>query len=99
MLSKFTVFLFCLGSILSICHEVSAQNDWSRWRGPSGNGIAESKAAPLEWGSDENVIWKTTVPGRGHASPLIIDGKIFLTTAEQKDQTQSVICFDQKEKR
>ncbi|MDG2183986.1 MAG: PQQ-binding-like beta-propeller repeat protein [Mariniblastus sp.] len=97
MLSKFTVFLFCLGSILSICHEVSAQNDWSRWRGPSGNGIAESKAAPLEWGSDENVIWKTKVPGRGHASPLIIDGKIFLTTAEQKDQTQSVICFDQKD--
>ena len=77
MFSKSTVLIICLCSTLLDPLEVGAQNDWSRWRGPSGNGIAESRMAPLEWGDDENVIWKTKVPGRGHASPLIIDGKNF----------------------
>ena len=81
MFSKSTVFFFFLGLVLFNPCEVDAQNDWSRWRGPSGNGIAESKTAPLEWGDDENVIWKTKVPGRGHASPLILKEKVFLTTA------------------
>lgn len=97
MFSKSTVFFFFLGLVLFNPCEVDAQNDWSRWRGPSGNGIAESETAPLEWGDDENVIWKTKVPGRGHASPLILKEKVFLTTAEKTDQTQSVICFDRKD--
>ena len=97
MFSKSAVGFSLLCLILFTTNGVNAQNDWSRWRGPSGNGIAESKTAPLVWGENEKVIWKTKVPGRGHASPLIVGDKIFLTTAVKEDQTQSVICFDRKD--
>lgn len=70
------------------------QGDWSRWRGPEGNGIASSQEPPIEWSSEKNVIWKVEVPGRGHASPIIVGNKIFLATADEENETQSVICFN-----
>ena len=39
---------------------------------------------------------KTEVPGRGHASPVVVGSKIFLSTAEDEKETQSVVCFDRK---
>ena len=44
---------------------------WSRWRGPSGQGIVEGKGYPDTWSGTENVIWKVEVPGRGHSSPIV----------------------------
>lgn len=82
-------FLMIVPSLLS------AQNDWARWRGPGGNGIAESTKPPVQWSSENNVVWKVKVPGRGHASPIVVDGKIFLATADKDKQSQSVVCFDQ----
>lgn len=74
-----------------------SQDDWSGWRGPHGNGIAaEGQTPPTTWDEDTNVVWKTKVPGRGHASPIVIGNKIFLATAEEENQSQSVICFDRK---
>lgn len=73
--------------------QVNAQDDWSRWRGPTGNGIAANQTPPTEWSSTENVIWKVAVPGRGHASPIILGDKIFLATADKEQQTQSVLCY------
>ena len=88
---------------LVICQDGFAQErteasgkEWARWRGPNGNGIVDaSNDVPLTWSESENVIWKVKVPGRGHASPMIVDGKIFLATADEGAQTQSVLCFDQ----
>ena len=77
----------------------SAKNsakDWARWRGPNGNGIAvASKNVPVQWSETKNVVWQTKLPGKGHSSPIIHDGKIFLTTADEVDKTQSVLCYDQ----
>jgi outer membrane protein assembly factor BamB len=70
-----------------------AQDDWSRWRGPTGNGIAaEGQTPPTEWDTAKNVVWKTKIPGRGHASPMVIGNRIFLATADKNTQTQSVLC-------
>ena len=72
-------------------------DDWPRWRGPTGNGVAgKGEKPPTQWGEDNNVIWKAKVPGRGHASPIIVGDKIFLATAEEGKQSQSVVCFDRK---
>lgn len=41
----------------------------------------ESKPLPPEkWSATENVVWKTDVPGRAWSSPIVHDGKVFLTT-------------------
>lgn len=71
------------------------QSDWLNWRGPNGNGIAASgQTPPVEWDSEKNVIWKTKIPGRGHASPTVVGNKILLATSEKDKQTQSVVCFN-----
>tara|TARA_R110002096_G_scaffold273422_11_gene467312 strand:- start:1530 stop:2771 length:1242 start_codon:yes stop_codon:yes gene_type:complete len=74
----------------------SAQaENWPAWRGPYGNGIAASgQNPPTSWSDDKNVIWKAKVPGRGHSSPTIIGDSVILTTADEENQTQSVVCFD-----
>lgn len=68
--------------------------NWSSWRGPHGNGVAVDQTPPTSWSSDENILWKSKVPGRGHSSPTILDDRIYLTTSSVKDQTQSLVCFD-----
>jgi outer membrane protein assembly factor BamB len=93
--------LFCgLVTLTSLSRALVAQteqrSDWTRWRGPTGNGIVEaSNDVPLQWSETENVVWKVKVPGRGHSSPIITQGRIFLTTADSDAQTQSVLCLDQ----
>ncbi len=69
-------------------------DDWPWWRGPNRNATALGQSIPTTWSETENVIWKTSVPGRGLSSPAISAGKIFLTTADEQQQTQLVLCFD-----
>lgn len=72
-------------------------DDWRVWRGPNGNGIAPGNQSPAtEWSSDTNVIWKTKIPGRGHASPTILGNQIFLATADKEAGTQSVLCYNRE---
>lgn len=61
--------------------EGEARKYWSRWRGPSGQGIVEDKGYPDTWSDTENVRWKVKVPGRGNSSPTIWKDRIFLTTS------------------
>ena len=55
--------------------------DWTRFRGPSGQGHSDEQGIPFEWSETEHVVWKTDVVGRGWSSPVISDGRIWLTTA------------------
>jgi outer membrane protein assembly factor BamB len=58
---------------------VSANESWSRFRGPSASGLAPQASIPESWSENENVAWKLELPGRGSSSPVYRDGKIFLT--------------------
>lgn len=54
---------------------------WSRWRGPSGQGLVADSGYPDRWSDTENVLWKSPVPGRGNSSPIVWKDYVFLTTA------------------
>jgi outer membrane protein assembly factor BamB len=70
-------------------------NDWPWWRGPNRDGVADPKQKPpLKWSATENVLWKSAVPGRGHGSPIVVGDQVFLATADNADETQSVLCFE-----
>ena len=69
--------------------------DWPWWRGPGKNNIAAPKQnPPLRWSKTENVLWRTALPGRGHATPCIRGKRIFLPTADRGKQTIWMLCFD-----
>lgn len=64
-----------------------AQDDWSGWRGPGGNGVATGPL-PIQWSEEENVRWKVPIPGKGLSSPVALDGRIYLTTAVATGEAQ-----------
>lgn len=69
--------------------------DWSEFRGPNGNGVADVKSAPTKWGPQEHVLWKAELPAPGNGSPIFSQGKVFVTSSENAEGTQrSLICFD-----
>lgn len=55
--------------------------DWPQFRGPNSDGHATGPATPLEWSDTKNVAWKISIPGLGWSSPVVADGRVFLTTA------------------
>ena len=66
---------------------------WSRWRGPSGQGLVRTGKYTDKWSGTEGVKWKVPVPGRGHSSPVIWGDRIFLTTAHGDGARVSLIAF------
>lgn len=74
----------------------SAAGDWPEFRGPTGQGISPAKNVPLHWSATSNVVWKTTIPGEGWSSPVLVDGKIYLTTAvtESRNTSLRTLCVN-----
>ena len=56
-------------------------DNWSHWRGPNGNGVADEGHPPTRWSATENVKWKVEIPGKGSGSPVIWDDRVFVVTA------------------
>lgn len=54
--------------------------DWTRFRGPDAEGTSPDSGAPASWSAEENVAWKTALPGFGASSPITLGDKIFLTS-------------------
>ena len=74
-----------------------AKTDWPWWRGPDRNGIArQDQTPPTTWDGEQHVLWKQPVPGRGHGSPTIVGDRVFLATADEEREIQSVLCYDRE---
>lgn len=71
-----------------------AAGDWPWWRGPHRNATQPDMNVPTEFSPEKNVLWKTEIPGRGHADPTIVGDRVFLPTAEPSPAAQSVVCCD-----
>jgi len=73
-----------------------AANDWPEFRGPTAQGISGAKNVPLHWSATSNVVWKTAIPGEGWSSPVLVNGKIYLTTATTDSTNTSLraLCVD-----
>jgi outer membrane protein assembly factor BamB len=56
-----------------------AAADWLQFRGPGGGGVAPGTNLPATWSDNENIAWKTDLPGPGSSSPIVVGDKIFLT--------------------
>ena len=68
--------------------------DWPAFRGPTGQGHSAERRLPLEWSESRNVLWKSTVPGRGWSSPVVADGRVWVTTATDDGESLRALAFD-----
>ena len=68
--------------------------DWNQFRGPEGNGHVGNGELPRTWSEAENVRWKTPIPGKAWASPVVADGRIWLANASEDGHRLSAVCID-----
>jgi outer membrane protein assembly factor BamB len=58
-----------------------AAEDWPQFRGPTGQGHSSERGLPVEWSETKNVAWKVPVRGLGWSSPVVANGRVWLTAA------------------
>ena len=68
------VCLACVGPAL-------LAKDWPHWRGPHSNGVATVSSAPERWSASDGVKWRAEIEGYGISSPVVVGGRVYLTTA------------------
>lgn len=86
---KFRAALVC---VICLAASLPAQ-EWSRFRGPNGAGIADGKAIPSQW-TDKDYLWKIAIPGVGHSSPIAWGNRLFVVTGMPKTGERVVQCLD-----
>jgi outer membrane protein assembly factor BamB len=60
--------------------EPKANEPWPQFRGPDGQGHVSSNI-PTFWSDSVNKVWDVAIPGKGWSSPVVADGKVWMTTA------------------
>jgi len=87
----FTLFFTCL--ILLNANAQSGYNQqWPSFRGPFACGYIDNAKTPIKWSVDSsvNVKWKTPVPGLAHSCPVIWNNYLFVTTAINSKNSESL---------
>ena len=95
-MSATTRILLCAAISMAISNLASAEN-WTRFRGPNGQGISTEKNLPTTWSADENVVWKASIPGKGWSSPIVYKDKVFVTTATEEGVSCRILCVNRKD--
>ena len=69
--------------LLSIALMQAKPTYWNQFRGPNGDGDAQNSRLPIELSESKNLTWKTPIPGKAWSSPVVKDGKVWITNAEE----------------
>ena len=79
LLRLVVALVFCATTCSSLSVAIAA---WPAFRGPDGDGVARTgTAVPTQWSPDANIAWRTELPGNGWSSPVVADGRVYLTAA------------------
>jgi len=65
---------------------------WSRFRGPNGQGISHAATIPIKW-TEKDYIWKVTLQGGGHSSPVVWAEKVFVTCGDQQTARGTILAL------
>jgi len=75
-----------------------AATEWPEFRGPDRQGRSQARNIPVTWSATENIAWAVPVEGSGWSSPVIVQGRLFLTSATGGTGTEplrlKVLGFD-----
>jgi outer membrane protein assembly factor BamB len=92
MTKKEALLLFLTAMLISAGRSMAG--DWPHWRGPYLNGSSDEKNLPTRWSETENIAWTASLPGHGSATPIISDGKVFVSSTDTSSSDLLALCFD-----
>jgi outer membrane protein assembly factor BamB len=70
--------------------------DWPQFRGADSNSVTADLGPPVDLADTARyTAWKAALPGRGPASPIVVDGRVVVTASSGPNQDRlHVVCFD-----
>ena len=83
---RYLTLIFLLSLYFSapvLTGQLVAERQWPSYRGYMSSGVLDNANLPgsFDFSRNENIKWKTGIPGLGISSPVIWDNKMFITTA------------------
>lgn len=79
--------------ILAVLTAPLSAQEWTRLRGPNGQGVSDARTVPVKFG-EKDFNWKIKLPGEGHGSPVLWGNKVFVVTADKETADRSLVCLN-----
>ena len=93
-LNRWTLLCCALG--VALLSGIGNADNWPRFRGTNGVGIAADQKVPTSFSDSKNVKWKIKVPGVGNSSPVIWEDKLFVQTSSEDGNSRELLCINAK---
>jgi len=92
MKTIFSYQALMIGVLLFLSNFARAEN-WPGWRGPRSDGTCIEQDVPTNW-DPAGALWKTELPGKGHASAIVWGDRVLTVTALTATQERILLCID-----
>ena len=89
------LFLVPIVWFLVFCDGTDAQENWSRFHGPNGTGLALEADLPGQI-SEADFLWNVDLVGTGSSSPVVWGERLFVTSTDSKTGELTMECFNSK---
>ena len=92
MKTIFSYQALMIGILLFLSNYARAEN-WPGWRGPRADGTCIEQDVPANW-DPAGALWKTELPGNGHASAIVWGDRVFTVTGMTETKERILLCID-----
>lgn len=89
------VFALLLCGLLAAAAGTTQAEPWPGWRGPRSDGTSIEQNVATNW-DPAGAIWKTQLPGKGHASPIVWGDYVCTVTGLAASTERILLCLDRK---
>ncbi len=89
----FLVFAIALTGVIQNGAKSQGQENWPRFRGTNGSGLAEQADLPAAI-TRQNYLWEVDLAGAGSSSPVIWGNKLFVTSCDPQTAELTLQCLD-----
>ena len=88
-----TAVAICLLNLTICCGGDLSPSVWTEFR--NGGSSHSLGPMPLTWSPESGIAWQKELPGYGQSSPVIFNGRVFVTSVvgPMKDECQ-IVCLD-----
>jgi outer membrane protein assembly factor BamB len=80
-------------SVLFLSSNFARAENWPGWRGPRSDGTCIEQDVPTNW-DPAGALWKTELPGKGHASAIVWGDRVFTVTGMTETKERILLCID-----
>ena len=87
------VFVVLLVGLFGAAAGRAQAEAWPGWRGPRNDGTSIEKNIITNW-DPATAAWKTRLPGKGHASPIVWGGYVCTVTSMEETTERVLVCLD-----